>query len=73
MGKMIAAILRAMAFQLAQRNIARLRHPLDHPEIAPGFVLSPRSSSGNAADPADPWSNHPFVVVNLSVLESLCL
>ncbi len=83
---MIAAILRTMEFQLAQLNIARLLHPLDHPEIvpfvealdpinalaeaSPGFVWRLQSSSGNATDLAHPWSNDPFVIVNLSVWQS---
>lgn len=75
-----------MSFRLAQLNIARLRHPLDHPAIAdfvnglekinqlaentPGFVWRLQSASGNATDLAHPWSDDPLLLVNMSVWES---
>jgi hypothetical protein len=73
--------------QLAQLNVALLRHPLDHPDLepfvsrldevnaqadaAPGFVWRLQEDSGNATD-LRPWG--PEMIVNLSVwadLESL--
>ena len=66
MGKMIAAILNRREFQPAQRNIARLLHPLDHPAIAPFInALDPINATGLA----HPRPTDPFVIVNLSVLE----
>ena len=67
MGKMIAAILNLMEFQLAQLNIARLLHPLDHPAIAP-FVN--QLDQVKATGLAHPRSTGPFDIVKLSVWES---
>jgi heme-degrading monooxygenase HmoA len=74
-----------MACQLAQINIARLVAPLDDPRIAdfiaqldsvnalaeqsPGFVWRLKSDSGNATDV--PYTDDPFVIVNMSVWESV--
>jgi hypothetical protein len=74
-----------MAHHLAQINIARLVAPLDDPRIAgfvaqlqpvnaladraDGFVWRLQSSSGNATDV--PYSDDPFVIVNMSVWESI--
>ena len=74
-----------MGFQLAQINIARLIAPIDDPRIAdfvsqldpvnatadtaPGFVWRLQSSSGNATDIS--YSDDPFIIVNMSVWESL--
>jgi hypothetical protein len=74
-----------MNFHLAQINIARLVAPIDDPKIAefaaqlapinaladqaPGFVWRLQSSSGNATDIA--YSDDPFVIVNMSVWESV--
>lgn len=74
-----------MAFHLAQINIGRLIAPLDDPKIAefiaqlnpinaladeaPGFVWRLQSESGNATDIA--YNDDPFVIVNMSVWESL--
>jgi hypothetical protein len=74
-----------MGFHLAQINIARLVAPLDDPRIAdfvaqldsinalaervPGFVWRLQSDSGNATDIA--YSDDPFVIVNMSVWESV--
>ena len=74
-----------MNYQLAQINISRLLAPLDDPQIAgfvsqlepinaladsaPGFVWRLKSDSGNATDIA--YSDDPFVIVNMSVWESL--
>jgi hypothetical protein len=74
-----------MTHHLAQVNIARLVAPLDDPRIAefvaqlepinaiadeaPGFVWRLKSESGNATDIA--YSDDPFVIVNMSVWESL--
>jgi hypothetical protein len=74
-----------MEFQLAQINIARLIAPLDDPRIAdfvsqlepinalaecaPGFVWRLKSDGGNAIDIA--YSDDPFVIVNMSVWESI--
>ena len=73
------------SFHLAQINIARLVAPLDDPRIAdfvaqldpvnalaessPGFVWRLKSESGNATDVA--YSDDPFVIVNMSVWESV--
>jgi hypothetical protein len=74
-----------MAHHLAQINIARLIAPIDDPRIAEfvaqlapinaladqaeGFVWRLQSSSGNATDV--PYSDDPFVIVNMSVWESV--
>ena len=74
-----------MNYHLAQINISRLLAPLDDPQIAgfvsqlepinaladsaPGFVWRLKSDSGNATDIA--YSDDPFVIVNMSVWESL--
>ena len=74
-----------MNYHLAQINISRLLAPLDDPQIAgfvaqlepvntladsaPGFVWRLKSESGNATDIA--YSDDPFVIVNMSVWESL--
>lgn len=74
-----------MGFHLAQINIARLIAPLDDPGIAgfvaqlepvnaladcaPGFVWRLQSESGNATGIA--WSDDPFVIVNMSVWDSI--
>ena len=74
-----------MVYQLAQINIGRLIAPIDDPQIAefvanlepinaladhaPGFVWRLQSSSGNATDIA--YNDDPFVIVNMSVWESL--
>ena len=74
-----------MGFHLAQFNIGRLIAPLDDPRIAgfvsqlepinaladsaPGFVWRLQSESGNATD--IPYSDDPFVIVNMSVWESI--
>ena len=74
-----------MEFQLAQINIARLIAPLDDPriagfvsqlepinalaEVAPGFVWRLKSDTGNATDIV--YSDDPFVIVNMSVWESV--
>jgi hypothetical protein len=68
--------------QLAQVNLARLRHPLDSPRLAeflaatdrinaladraPGFVW--RHPSGHVC--AEPWTGDPLTIMNLSVWES---
>jgi hypothetical protein len=70
---------------LAQINIGRLVAPLDDPKIAgfvgqldsvnaladqaPGFVWRLQSGSGNATDIA--YNDDPFVIVNMSLWESL--
>jgi hypothetical protein len=74
-----------MNHHLAQINISRLVAPLDDPKIAefvaqlepinaladkaPGFVWRLQSESGNATDIA--YSDDPFVIVNMSVWESI--
>lgn len=74
-----------MSYHLAQINISRLIAPLDDPKIAefvaqlepinaladkaPGFVWRLQSESGNATDIA--YSDDPFVIVNMSVWESV--
>jgi len=74
-----------MTHHLAQINIARLRAPIDDPRIAEfvaqlepinaladkahGFVWRLQSSSGNATDIA--YNDDPFVIVNMSVWESI--
>jgi hypothetical protein len=75
-----------MAFHLAQLNIGRVLHPVEHPvmeeftenldringlaEQSPGFVWRFQTASGNATDAVHPWSDDPFVIVNMSVWES---
>jgi len=72
-------------YHLAQINIGRLVAPLDDPRIAgfvaqldpinalaeqsPGFVWRLKSDSGNATDIA--YNDDPFVIVNMSVWESV--
>ncbi|HEX4809108.1 MAG TPA: DUF3291 domain-containing protein [Bryobacteraceae bacterium] len=72
-------------WHLAQINIGRLTAPLDDPRIAefvalldpvnaladgsPGFVWRLKSDSGNATDLA--YNEDPFVIVNMSVWESV--
>jgi hypothetical protein len=74
-----------MNFHLAQINIARLIAPIDDPKIAefvaqldpintlaessPGFVWRLKSDAGNATDVV--YDDDPFVIVNMSVWESL--
>ena len=74
-----------MNYHLAQVNIGRLIAPLDDPKIAefvaqlgpinavadnaPGFVWRLQSNSGNATDIA--YNDDPFVIVNMSVWESI--
>ena len=74
-----------MIYQLAQINISRLVAPLDDPKIAefvaqlepinaladnaPGFVWRLKSESGNATEIA--YNDDPFVIVNMSVWESV--
>jgi len=74
-----------MDYHLAQINIARLVAPIDDPKIAefvvqldeinaladgaPGFVWRLQSQSGNATDIA--YSDDPFIIVNMSVWESV--
>jgi len=74
-----------MTHHLAQINIGRLVAPVDDPQIAEfvaqldpvnaladsaaGFVWRLQSSSGNATDIA--YNDDPFVVVNMSVWDSL--
>jgi hypothetical protein len=74
-----------MNYHLAQINISRLLAPLDDPQIAgfvaqlepinaladsaPGFVWRLKSDSGNATDIA--YNDDPFVIVNMSVWESI--
>jgi hypothetical protein len=76
----------SMAFHLAQLNVARLVHPLDHPEIkefvdgldhinalaeqSPGFVWRLQTDAGNATDIRHPWSQDPFMLVNMSIWKS---
>lgn len=75
-----------MDCHLAQLNIGRLLHPLDHPKIkefvegldhinslaekSPGFVWRLQTDSGNATDVHHPWSQDPFLLVNMSVWKS---
>jgi hypothetical protein len=74
-----------MAYHLAQINVGRLIAPLDDPRIsgfvsqlgpinaladnASGFVWRLQSESGNATDV--PYSDDPFLLVNMSVWESI--
>lgn len=75
-----------MAFHLAQLNIGRVLHPLDHPQLkefmdglahinkladeSPGFVWRLQTTSGNATDAYHPWSEDPFALVDMSVWKS---
>ncbi len=75
-----------MAFHLAQLNVARVLHPIGHPQIRefmdgldhinaladqwPGFVWRLKTESGNATDVHHPWSEDPFALVNMSVWKS---
>ncbi len=74
-----------MTYHLAQINIGRLVAPVDDPKIAefvaqldevnaladatPGFVWRLRSEAGNATDVV--YNDDPFVIVNMSVWESV--
>lgn len=74
-----------MNYHLAQINIGRLIAPIDDPRIAefvaqldsinaiadkaPGFVWRLQSNSGNATDIA--YNDDPFVIVNMSVWQSI--
>ena len=74
-----------MDYHLAQINIGRLVAPIDDPRIAgfvaqldsinllaeasPGFIWRLKSDSGNATDIA--YNDDPFVIVNMSVWESI--
>ena len=74
-----------MICNLAQINIARLIAPIDDLKIAsfvaqlapinalaessPGFVWRLQSESGNATDV--PYNDDPFIIVNMSVWESI--
>jgi hypothetical protein len=71
------------AFHLAQLNVGRVLHPVDHPAIrpfmdalehvnrladsSPGFVWRLQTASGNATDVVHPWSADRFALVNMSV------
>jgi hypothetical protein len=71
---------------LAQLNVGRVLHPVDHPAIrpfmdglehinrladsSPGFVWRLQTESGNATDVRHPWSSDPFALVNMSVWTS---
>jgi len=71
-------------YHLAQLNVARLLHPLDHPALAsfvdnldavnavadasPGFVWRLQEESGNATD-VRPWGDD--MIVNLSLWDDL--
>ena len=71
-------------WQLAQLNIAQLKHPLEHPDLAPfvegldevnavadsapGFVWRLQEENGNATD-VRPWGED--MIVNLSVWDDL--
>jgi hypothetical protein len=75
----------SVIYQLGQINIGRLLAPIDDPKIAefvsqldainaladraPGFIWRLQSESGNATDIA--YSDDPFVIVNMSVWESI--
>ena len=70
-------------YHLAQLNIGRLVHPIDHPAIkpfldaldeinaladaAPGFIWRLQTEEGNATAVEHPWSADPFMLVNMSV------
>ena len=71
---------------LAQLNVGRVLHPVDHPAIrpfmdgldhinrlaesSPGFIWRLQTESGNATDVRHPWSANPFALVNMSVWTS---
>jgi len=71
--------------QIAQINVARMHHPLDHPamagfvarldainaqaDAAPGFVWRLQDESGNATG-LSPFDD-PMVIVNMSVWETV--
>jgi hypothetical protein len=73
------------AYQLAQINVGRIVAPIDDPKMAdfvsqldsinqlaessPGFVWRLQSGSGNATDV--PFNDDPFVLVNMSVWDSV--
>ena len=73
-------------FRSRSSNVGRLLHPLDHPQIAEfvngldginalaenseGFVWRFQTESGNATDAQHPWSEDPFMLVNMSVWTS---
>lgn len=75
-----------MSRSLAQLNIARLLHPVDHPAIqdfvngidqinqlaenSPGFVWRLKTGSGNATAAEHPWEADPLMLVNLSVWQT---
>jgi len=75
-----------MAFHLAQLNIGRVLHPLDHPQMkefldglapinavadrSPGFVWRLQTGEGNATGVRHPWSEDPFMFVNMSIWET---
>ena len=75
----------AVNYHLAQINIARLIAPIDDPKIAefvsqlepinaladgaPGFMWRLQSESGNATDIS--YSDDPFIIVNMSVWDSI--
>jgi len=74
-----------MTHHLAQINLARLAAPLDDPKISE-FVAQPArsthspmrlraSSGGSSRNPATPpafaYNDDPFVIVNMSVWESI--
>src|SRR5438034_1151098 len=74
-----------MTYHLGQITIGRLIAPIDDPKIAefvaelepinaiadqaPGFVWRLQSESGNATDIA--YSGDPFIIVNMSVWQSI--
>ncbi len=74
-----------MSWHLAQINIGRLIAPIDDPQIAEfvsqlepinaladkslGFVWRLQTEAGNATD--IPYSDDPFMIVNMSVWESV--
>ena len=74
-----------MTYHLAQINIGRLVAPVDDPKIAefvaqldeinaladaaPGFVWRMQSEAGNATDVV--YNDDPFVIVNMSIWESV--
>jgi hypothetical protein len=74
------------SMHLAQLNVGRVIHPVDHPAIrpfmdglehinrladnSPGFVWRLQTESGNATDVRHPWSADPFALVNMSVWTS---
>jgi hypothetical protein len=76
-----------MASRLAQLNIGRVLHPLDHPQMkefmdglalingtadhSPGFVWRLQTDEGDATGVQHPWSEDPFMFVNMSVWETV--